>query len=449
MAITNFYIGSSGSNVNAGSTTGASAAYTSTNGNWNGSTVFTPTDGSTPASSISVGDYVSIYLDAATITTFVAQVTNVAAGVNGAITVSGSIVYGTAPSSGASGRSIKAGGQWSSISPLTTSGMGTFTVPQSTKVNVKQSSYVILSSFTIAIAGSGTNLFWMSGYNTTPGDLDNDTTNSLSKPVLALSSGNSLTVSGADVLWTSISGTANVNSYGFLFLGNSIQVWRSRFENTNSGGSSCAALFNGAWESGFYCWFKAPTTSAIPVCYAVGGVGAFVGCVAEGGGLCGFSVAGATNLVNCIALNNTGIGISCGSAYLWISYCTVYNSSGDGIKWTGASGGLSSVIGCLLSNCGGYGINNSSGNLVSRACNDFYSCTSGNEHSFGDYPAFFGQTDSSAVVTSSTNMTPVSSSNAINNGFPGIFENETFSGFTAIGAVQPKGGGGFVPQIIE
>jgi len=47
-----------GNNVNAGSTTNNTAAYTSTNGNW--STVtnkFTPTDGSTPASSVNVGEF--------------------------------------------------------------------------------------------------------------------------------------------------------------------------------------------------------------------------------------------------------------------------------------------------------------------------------------------------------------------------------------------------------
>src|SRR6184192_2760283 len=78
---TEFYCQTGGSNLNAGSTTNNTAAYTSTNGNWNGSSIFTPTDGSTPASSVSVGDFASVYLDAASVAVFVARVTVVAAGV--------------------------------------------------------------------------------------------------------------------------------------------------------------------------------------------------------------------------------------------------------------------------------------------------------------------------------------------------------------------------------
>ena len=58
------------------------------------------------------------------------------------------------------------------------------------------------------------------------------------------------------------------------------------------------------------------------------------------------------------------------------------------------------------------------------------------EVGMGDSYAFFAQTDSAAVATSSTNMTPVSTSNARGHGFPGIFENESFSSLLDIGGVQ-------------
>jgi hypothetical protein len=48
----------SGSNLNAGSTSGA-AVYTSTAGNWDVTNVFTPTDGQTTTSFVNVGDWVS------------------------------------------------------------------------------------------------------------------------------------------------------------------------------------------------------------------------------------------------------------------------------------------------------------------------------------------------------------------------------------------------------
>src|ERR1051326_728440 len=112
MAYTEFYCNAStGSNTNGGSSTGG-VKYNSTNGNWNGSTTFTPTDGSTPANTVSVGDFASIYLDGATQAVRISRVTNVAAGVNGVITVSNSAGSGTNPTSGATGRSIKVGGEW-------------------------------------------------------------------------------------------------------------------------------------------------------------------------------------------------------------------------------------------------------------------------------------------------------------------------------------------------
>ena len=101
------------------------------------------------------------------------------------------------------------------------------------------------------------------------------------------------------------------------------------------------------------------------------------------------------------------------------------------------------VTGCLFSGANGgtattNGINNASGtntSLVTRACNDYYNVTNA-EVGMGDSYAFFAQTDSAAVATSSTNMTPVSTSNARGHGFPGIFENESFSSLLDIGGVQ-------------
>ena len=74
------------------------ASYTSTAGNWDGSSQFTPTDGSTPAASVSVNDWVGIYVTAPA--TYFAQVMHVASGVNGLITTSQTSAVGTPPVSG-------------------------------------------------------------------------------------------------------------------------------------------------------------------------------------------------------------------------------------------------------------------------------------------------------------------------------------------------------------
>ena len=83
MAWQDLYIQSGGNDKNSGSTTSNSAAYTSTSGNWDGTSVFTPTDGSTPSSTVSVGDWVSVCTNASTATSYVAQVTAVGAASTG------------------------------------------------------------------------------------------------------------------------------------------------------------------------------------------------------------------------------------------------------------------------------------------------------------------------------------------------------------------------------
>lgn len=116
MAFTDFYCNSGGSNLNAGSTTGA-AIYTATNGGWNSGTgVFTPTSGN-PSLTVNVGDFASIYADGSTVTGFVGRVTAVSSTI---ITVSTTAKSSTAPSTSASGISCNVGGAW--LGPNGTSG---------------------------------------------------------------------------------------------------------------------------------------------------------------------------------------------------------------------------------------------------------------------------------------------------------------------------------------
>ena len=117
-----FYCTSGGSNLNAGSTTDNAAIYTSTNGAW--STVtnnFTPADGINPtASGISAGMFASVFLDAATVAVYITRITFVTDAVNGLITLSSSVIYGTAPTTAANGITIKVGGAWLGPSGATT-----------------------------------------------------------------------------------------------------------------------------------------------------------------------------------------------------------------------------------------------------------------------------------------------------------------------------------------
>jgi len=455
MAFTNFYLvagGTGAADINAGSTTGA-AAYGSTSGNWDGTSVFTPTDGSTPASTVASGDYVSIYVNGGTVTGCVAKVSTVAAGVNGAITIDTSFIYGTRPSSGTGTRSLKAGGAWNTEQVLAAGGLATFTVPQSTKINIT-GNLTITASRIFSMAGATTAPLWFSAYSIggTPGDLDNDTTNALTKPLWTVSGNFLLTASGAHQSWSGLSSTGSRNANIWAISAANIRLIRCRVTNTNSGTSTKAVAYgvNGQGASSYYCYFKTPSTAtADGIVSTVASSVTFHGCVFDTGGQSGVNGTSGLNIFRrCVFLLNP-IGVLLTTGEVIASDCTFYGCATDGIKWSGtpATAGSSfpgsDISGCLFSGLNGStattnGINNASGtntNAIFRTNNDYYNVTN-TEVGMGDAFAFFPQTDSSAVATSATDMTPVSGSNARQHGFPGIFENETFSSYPDIGSVQ-------------
>ncbi len=453
MAFVSFYLiagGTGSADINAGSTIGAATGGPTTNGNWNATTgVFIAASG-TPFATTTTADYASVYVDGGTVTTFVGAVTTVTSSTQITIDVT-TIKYGTAPSTSATARSCVIGGSWNTEQVLAAGGLATFTIPQATKINMK-GNLTLTASRTVSMAGTTLLPLWFSCYNTTPGDLDNDTTNSLAKPIWTINATFLLTSSGAHQLWSSLSVVGNRSGSVWSAAGGNTnqQLLRCRVENTSSN-AAAATITVGTNARYLYSWFKAPTTATtIGVVNAAATNTTYVGCVAEGGGLAGWNVStGAAFFVNCISLNNVGAGILGSTATLYVTNHTVYGATVDGIKWSSTPGAGSFVVGSLFSGLNGStattnGINNASGTnsaYVTRLCNDYYNVTNA-EVGFGDSPAFFGQTDSNPVVTSATNFTPVATSNAIAHGFPGIVENETFSNFVDIGAVQPRSGSG-------
>src|SRR6267142_3023303 len=175
---TEFYCTSTGSNLNAGSTTDNAAIYTSTNGAWSTVTnTFTPADGSNPVTSgVSAGMFVSIFLDAASVAVYIARITSVTGTVNAAIAVSTTVIYGTAPTTAASGITIKVGGAWLGPNGATTfpfglSGTIGALVNSSSyqpRVNVKNDqTYTMTAALPFTTLGAAV----MQGYTTAPGDL--------------------------------------------------------------------------------------------------------------------------------------------------------------------------------------------------------------------------------------------------------------------------------------
>jgi hypothetical protein len=116
MAYTEFCCRAGGSNLNAGSLRGdstepgTSPTLTYASGTWVLSTLtFSQAIGNPITDGVTVGDFVSIYPDGATVAVFIARVTSIT---SMTIVVSGTIKMGTAPADGVSNRTLRLVGAW-------------------------------------------------------------------------------------------------------------------------------------------------------------------------------------------------------------------------------------------------------------------------------------------------------------------------------------------------
>lgn len=340
MAFTEFFCRSGGSNLNgggqvSGAEQGTAAAYTSTNGNWNGTTIFTPTDGSTPSATVNVGDFASIFLDAAVVGVFLARVTAVAAGVNGAITVSGTAQSGAAPASGATGRTIKVGGAWKGPNAAETFPIGlvgaalTNAAGDYPRINFKNNGTYSITAATTSANGP----IVYQGYTTTAGDLGKATIDGgvAGASYALLSSGsdmvitdlifqnNGATGSAQGVQLTSARVTAlrcvvnNVQGSGFTVGANPTQVIQCEAYLTNKSNTADLAGFTGA------------------------GLAAFIRCISHdnaGSNANGFRMSGGNQifLTGCISDTNGGRGLKLdGAGSITVDSCDFYNNTSDGI----------------------------------------------------------------------------------------------------------------------
>lgn len=178
LAFTDFYcISGAGTNTNSGWSTNSAADYTSLAGNWDGVNVFTPTDGSTPASNAAVtnGAWGSVFTNADSRTYYVARITNVAAGVNGAISFAQAPSNCIVPVSQNGALSLKVGGAWNGPSgavgfPMTFfSGHFTNTAQEVPRMNMK-GKFTVTAGFTIPFRDFIKTTCWLQGYTNTAGD---------------------------------------------------------------------------------------------------------------------------------------------------------------------------------------------------------------------------------------------------------------------------------------
>lgn len=380
-AYTEFYCRSGGSQLNGGSlSTGAepstTAAYTSVNSDWEtvgGANKFTPVDGSTPASTVTVGDFASVYLDAATIAVYVARVTAVAAGINGAITLSSSAAFGTKPTAGAVGRSIKVGGAWVGPQGADTfpfniiTGAVTDAVPNPTRLNIKNDQTY---NITVGLNYTSSTTLCIQGYTTTAGDGGKFTLDGGTATIVPMTlSGNRSMI--ADFIIQN-NGTTGTNA-GLVLSGGRCVAFRGVVNNLRGIGVSLSGAFSTAVEIEAYACNGANTSGAAAFStganeciyvrciahdnvgsngngftYSAGGLHCFQ-CIADTNGGAGFLGTSSVpeNLIQCDAYNNSGNGITCGSFVVYIDSCNLVKNGGWGI----AGANNSSSVGFIL-NCG-------------------------------------------------------------------------------------------------
>lgn len=380
MAFTEFFCRSGGSNLNGGGLASGAEPLTtpvySGVGDSDGTNVFTPSDGSTPASTVTVGDFASVYVTSgATVATFIGRVTQVNAGANGAITVSTTAKTGTFPSASAGAHTItcKVGGAWSGpattvsfpfgfLAAATTNSSGD--IP---RINFKNdATYSITAAMTHGVAGP----IRFQGYTTNANDggkaiIDGGTTGA-SYVLLTYSSSYSFT---CDMIFQNNGATTNAT--GVSITGSPHCFLRCVVNNVRGNGfSSTATVFfyeceayacdatNDVSKSGF------DSTGSTTFCRCISHDN-----VPAGGGN-GFSYNGTSGthmtLIDCIAESNTGAGFRFpGGAGGEISIINTdfYNNGTDGIRITAGAGNtaLINVDSCNFIKNTGYGVNGAGG----------------------------------------------------------------------------------------
>ncbi len=367
---TEFYCQSGGSNLNAGTTTNNTATYTSIHGNWVQSTgIFTPTDGTTPASTVSVGMRASVYIDGASVGVYVGEITAVGAGANGAITANTRPI-GAKPSDQTGTATIKVEGAWlgpnaASGFPITLANFGNNNNSSINEVRLNMKNdqtYSLTASITPA---SGGNQYVIQGYTSSVGDGGKATWDGTTNAGQLLAASGPSGTSFIDLIFkTSISsGTSTL-----VIAGNQISWWiRCVFTGSRGIGFSMgSSIGTVATEIEAY-GNNTSNTSSLPG-ININGVAMLSRCISHdntGSNTSGFLIAaGQTTLSNCIADTNGKHGIEISDASVnggvQILNCDLYNNASDGINVSSTTVTPIWIENCNLIKNAGKGINNAS-----------------------------------------------------------------------------------------
>jgi hypothetical protein len=445
MAFTEFYIQTTGDDLNSGSTTSDSSSVTTTNGDWNQTTGnrFIAASG-TPFSGVSAGEWASIYLDGATVTTMIGRVTAVNGG-GASIDISTTARSGTT-TAGATGRTCKIGGAWATLkTPLGfITGSATNSSGDITRINVKSGSTYNITSST-AITYNQTGVVYLQGYTTTVGDGGRPTIDGGS--------------SGASYIVFTVGSSATHFVMKDLIFSNNGATGSARIVSFTSGAvrlivDGCTAT--GGRGSGF---FTASAQSVYVECEAYannasntandGGFSAsalvtYSRCLSysnTGNVNNGFAVSGNTIFIDCIASSNGqhGFFTTSGSTLFTFTNCTSHGNTSNGFNFNLIA--CITVENCLSINNTGYGMSSgvTTGFGIIRNC-AFYNNTAGTTNQLGNFQVSgtVTLTNNDLIAPASGNFTPLNA--ALINGGRGHFTNSSLTttplSYPNIGAIE-------------
>jgi len=371
-AFTEFYCNSTGTNVNAGSTTNATPVFSATAGDWVAATgVYTKAGSALGA--VTVGMWASVYVDGATTAAFIGRITAVD-DIADTITVSTTIKTGTAPADGTGTRSIRVGGAW--YGPWF-SGATVDTFPFNLVNNLLTNTSLNMTrvNWNNGDSRSWTNVIQLSngpirfqGYGTNAGD-------GFVASVFGSPNGvgnTVVTVNGANIdlvdLRFSLNG-ASGSATMVSVAGNECYVLRCIFSTCRSIGlqmsgaglvEECEATLcnSGNSVNGMFAF----TTAGIVArrCISHGNTGT---------GSSGFMVSSAVTLQDCIAADNGRDGVTINATTQAAIYgCDFYNNATNGINIIGAGALSINIQNCnFIKNgagvAGAYAINSAGGPL--------------------------------------------------------------------------------------
>lgn len=363
MAFTEFYAQTTGSNLNAGSTTTDAATFTYASGSWVQSTgVFTVASGDPATDGVAVGDWASVYPDGSSVGVFVGRVIARDATT---ITVSLTAKSGTAPTDGTNNRTLKIGGAWKGPNAAEAFPFG---FVQSTmtnasgdipRVNLKTgTNYSITAAMTHANNGP----MRFEGYTSSTGD------------------------GGRAIIDGGTSGT----SYVLLTCSATHVVLRSLiFQNNGATGSSAGLVISGARSLATSCVVNSvrghgfsltgagastreceaytcnQSNTANTAGFSLGNTGGgAIRCISHdnsGSNSKGFFSSNTENyLIDCIADTNGSDGFASAVSFAQSFFffgCEFYNNAGDGIEVNNSTGSVMLIVeNCNFIKNGGWGL---------------------------------------------------------------------------------------------